>query len=168
MLNIQELMLTYSGVYATFGLYRGAFAPNNSLVFGQIPDNQPGQAGTDSPYQLAWTNSSQQAVKQTESHFILLVYSNFFVPYLGVYAEYLGAYANIQELMLNIQELMLTYSGVYATCGLSRGAFAPNNCLGLGLIPDNQPSQAGNDSPSQLAWSISSKQAVPKTETHLI
>ena len=127
MLNIQELMLTYSGVYATFGLYRGAFAPNNSLVFGQIPDNQPGQAGTDSPYQLAWTNSSQQAVKQTESHFILLVYSNFFVPYLGVYAEYLGAYAYIQELMLNIQELMLTYSGVYATFGLYRGAFAPKN-----------------------------------------
>ena len=101
-------MLTYSGVYATFGLYRGAFAPNNSLVFGQIPYNQPGQAETDSPYQLAWTISSQQAVKQTESHFILLVYSNFFVPYLGVYAEYLGAYAYIQELMLNIQELMLT------------------------------------------------------------
>ena len=84
-----------------------------------------------------------------------MMYSNFFGTNLGVYALYLGVYAHIQELMLNIQELMLTYLGVYATCGLPRGAFAPNNSGGLGQIPHNQPGQAGADVPLPMTLSVS-------------
>ena len=125
-------------------------------VLGQIPHNQPGQAGADVPLPMTLSVSlapSHQQPKKLNPTDLNHVFK-LFCPYLGAYAKYLGVYAlglgvyaHIQELMLNIQELMLTYLGVYATCGLSRGAFAPNNSGGLGQIPHNQPGQAGADDP---------------------
>ena len=70
---------------------------------------------TDSPYQSAWTISSQQAVNQTESNFILLVYPNYIIL------------VNQLELAWSHRQLSHTWQeyNLHDTCPSESGNFEP-------------------------------------------